>query len=80
MITSDTEVGVRAFGALHGYFQLNLKLCVIFLFCSDCEHVRLLWPKHRQLFDVRRKCKVSWLLQDKVLKEEASHLPDAGHG
>ena len=52
----------------------------ILLFCSDCEHVRMLWSQHRQLFDIGGKYQVLRFLDDKVLKKESCHLPDAGHG
>ena len=62
----------RSIWCFAGNLATKFKALCNLLFCSDCEHVRLLWPKHGQLLDVRRKCQVRrWLLQDKVLKEEA---------
>ena len=40
----------------------------------------MFWSQHRQLFDIGGKYQVLRFLEDKVLKKESCHLPDAGHG
>ena len=49
-------------------------------FPLDCEHVRLLWSKHRQLLDIGRKGEVGRLVDVEVLEEEGGHLLEAEHG
>ena len=75
-----TEVGGGAFCPLQKTRNQTRSFAEFASFPLDCEHVRLLWSKHRQLLDVRRKGEVGRLVDVEVLEEEGGHLLDAGHG
>ena len=77
---ATTEVGGGAFCPLQKTRNQIRSFVEFVSFPLDFEHVRLLWSKHRQLLDIRRKGEVGRLVDVEVLEEEFSHLLDAGYG